>query len=185
MDSHDTSATKSPLLRARSSGRFQRTKVARWRESVGLPGRFGRSSAVTPELAVEGLRLLKAGMTVTAMVDRIGVDKRSWYRWVHAQARGALKVRVYRRTPRHPRSIRRELVRQMVTLDKQGLARTVIAQRLGLHINTVVKYPQQAARAGARLHQGHEGHDEPRRPASGRVHLRETPRLRPPTRSSL
>jgi hypothetical protein len=136
--SHDTSATKSPLLRARSSGRFQRTKVARWRESVGVPGRFGRPSAVTPELAVEGLRLLKAGVTVAAMVDRIGVDKRSWYRWVHAQA--TPKVRTYQRTPRHPRSIGAGLVRQMISLDRQGLARVVIAERLGLHINTVVKY---------------------------------------------
>lgn len=84
--------------------------------------------------------MLKAGVTVAAMVDRIGVDKRSWYRWVHAQVRGTMKVRTYQRTPRHPRSISSGLVRQMVALDKQGLARVLIAERLGLHINTVVKY---------------------------------------------
>lgn len=140
MDSHDESATNAPL-RARSSGRFQRTTVARWRANAGLPpGRVGPPSSVTPELAAEGLRLLKEGVTVASMVERIGVDKRSWYRWVHQQAREQVQVRPYRRTKRHPRSISNSLVRQMVALDKSGLARVVIAERLGLHINTVVKY---------------------------------------------
>jgi transposase-like protein len=140
MGSHDESATVSPLLRARSSGRFQRTTVARWRERLGVPSRVGRPSAVTPELAEAGLRLLREGVTVAVMVERIGVDKRSWYRWVHQQARDQVQVRTYRRTQRHPHSIRADLVRQMVALDKQGLARVLIAERLGLHINTVVKY---------------------------------------------
>lgn len=140
MGSHDESATVPPLSRARSSGRFQRTTVARWRERVGVPSRVGRPSAVTPELAEAGLRLLKEGVTVAVMVERIGVDKRSWYRWVHQQARDQVQVRTYRRTHRHPRSISTNQVRQMLALDRQGLSRTIIATRLGLHINTVVKY---------------------------------------------
>lgn len=140
MASHDDMGTNSGLLRARSSGRFQRTTVARWREGEGLPGRVGRPSALTPELVVEAKRLLLEGVSVVVMCERVGIAKSSWYRWVHAQVRGTMKVRTYQRTPRHPRSIGNSLVRQMISLDRQGLARVVIAERLGLHINTVVKY---------------------------------------------
>lgn len=141
MDSHDESGTNSGLLRARSSGRFQRTTVARWRLREGLPpSRVGPASSVTPELVVEAKRLLSEGVSVAVMCERIGIAKSSWYRWVHQQARQQVKVRPYRRTRRHPRSITRAVVRQMLVLDRQGLARTVIAERLGLHINTVVKY---------------------------------------------
>lgn len=140
MGSHDELGTNSGLLRARSSGRFQRTTVARWREREGLPGRVGRPSALTPELVVEARKLLLEGVSVVVMCERVGIAKSSWYRWVHAQVRGPLQVRPYQRTRRHPRSIRTDLVKQMVQLDKQGLARVLIAERLGLHINTVVKY---------------------------------------------
>ena len=122
MDSYDDLATISPLRRARTSGRFQRTAVAHWREREGIPVRSGRPSAVTAELASVALQLLREGATVADMCQRVGIDKRSWYRWVHHQAQGQVQVRRYVRTPRHPRSIRAELVRQMVTLDKIGRA---------------------------------------------------------------
>lgn len=140
MDSHDNLGTNTGLLRARTSGRFQRATVARWRAREGFPARVGRPSSVTPELAREAKRLLSEGASVDAMCERIGVAKSSWYRWVHQQAAGEVAVRPYRRSQRHPRSVRADLVRQMVALDKQGLARVLIAERLGLHINTVVKY---------------------------------------------
>lgn len=139
MDSHDESGTNSGLFRARSSGRFQRATVARWRSREGLPpSRVGPPSSVTPELVVEAKRLLAEGFSVAVMCERVGIAKSSWYRWVHTQT--SLKVRSYRRSARHPRSIASGLVRQMISLDRQGLARVVIAERLGLHINTVVKY---------------------------------------------
>lgn len=140
MDSHDDKGTVSALRRARTSGRFQRTTVAHWREREGVPVRAGRPSAVTPELAEVALQLLREGMGVEAMCERIGIAKSSWYRWVHHQARGQVQVRRYERVPRHPRSIRPDLVRQMLALDREGLPRVTIAERLGLHINTVVKY---------------------------------------------
>jgi IS30 family transposase len=140
MDSHDDKGTVSALRRARTSGRFQRTAVAHWREREGVPVRSGRPSAVTPELAEVALQLLRDGASVEAMCERIGIAKSSWYRWVHHHAQGRVRVRRYVRVPRHPRSIKAELVRQMVALDRQGLARVLIAERLGLHINTVVKY---------------------------------------------
>lgn len=149
MDSHDELGTISGLLRSRKSGRFVRLTVARWRAREGLAVRAGRPSSVTPELVLEAKRLLAEGYSVEAMCARVGVAKSSWYRWVHAQARHSL--RPYRRTRRHPRSIKPALVRQMVALDKQGLSRSAIAERLGLHINTVVKYLLREGRPRKKL----------------------------------
>jgi IS30 family transposase len=139
MDSHDELGTNSGLLRARS-GRFKRAAVARWREREGLPSRPGPPSAVTPELAEEGCRLLKEGLSVEVMCERIGVAKSSWYRWVHHKARGEVQVRQYTRKRRDPKAIPASLERRMLALDKANLPRTIIAERLGLHLNTVVKY---------------------------------------------
>ena len=131
-----------PQARAASSGRFQRVATARWRERIGAPVRDGRPSAVTPELAEEGKRLLRAGKTIAQVCSRLGVGKTSWYRYVHREG----KVRPYTKTKRPANSISPRLERKMVSMDKKGLARVVIAERLGLHINTVVKYLLRAGR---------------------------------------
>lgn len=132
-----------PQPRAISSGRFQRVAVARWMERHGSRARVGRPSAVTPELEVEGLRLLKAGSTVSAMCAALGVDRSSWYRFVNRAA-----GKKPRRRARHRRSnaISAATEQQMLKLDREGLTRVAIAERLGLHINTVVKYLLRAGR---------------------------------------
>ncbi len=132
-----------PQPRARSSGRFQRVAVARWMERHGARARVGRPSAVTPELEVEGKRLLQEGLSVTSMCDRLGVDRSSWYRFVRRDAGPSPKRRA-----RHRRSnaISADVERQMLKLDREGLTRVAIAERLGLHINTVVKYLLRAGR---------------------------------------
>lgn len=135
-------ATVEPLSRARSSGRFQRLATRRWRESVGAPARVGRPPAVTPELGELGKQLLREGSSVAAVCERLGVDRRSWYRFVHREAQG---VRTYRRR-RRANAVSTRIERQMLRLDRQGLPRVVIAERLGLHINTVVKYLLRAGR---------------------------------------
>lgn len=133
----------SPQPRAQSSGRFQRVVTARWRARIGAPVRGGRPAAVTPELGVEGKRLLREGMTVDQVCARLGVARTSWYRYVHREG----GVRPYKAAAkRRANSISAQLERQMVALDKQNLPRVVIAERLGLHINTVVKYLLRAGR---------------------------------------
>ncbi len=132
-----------PQARASSSGRFQRVKTTRWRARIGAPVRMGRPSAVTPELANAGMKMLRAGMTIDEMIKRLGVARRSWYRYVH---RTAGEVRPYKARKRRANSISAQVERQMLELDKKGLARVVIAERLGLHINTVVKYLLRAGR---------------------------------------
>lgn len=137
------SAPDKPLSRIRSSGRFMRR--ARWREANGLPVLRGRRSAVTAELAAVAVRLLREGSTVAEMCRRIGVDKRSWYRWVRARPESGVRVRAYRRVT-STRRIPDRIVRQMVRLERQGLTRSAIAQRLGLHLNTVVKHMLRVGR---------------------------------------
>lgn len=89
-----------------------------------------------------GKKLLRAGLTVTEVLTRLGVARASWYRYVHRDG----EVRAYKANKRRANSISAQLERQMVALDKKGLARVVIAERLGLHINTVVKYLLRAGR---------------------------------------
>ncbi|MDP2275300.1 MAG: hypothetical protein Q8K32_31430 [Archangium sp.] len=55
-------------------------------------------------------------------------------------------MRPYKARRRRANSISAALERQMVALDKKGLPRVAIAERLGLHINTVVKYLLRAGR---------------------------------------
>ncbi len=136
-------ATNKPQSRAQSSGRFQRVKTARWRDSIGAPVRMGRPPSVTAELAEVGKRMLREGATVEHVCRHLGVDRRSWYRYVH---RDGAEVRAYKATKRRANSISSSLERQMVALDKKGLPRVAIAERLGLHINTVVKYLLRAGR---------------------------------------
>lgn len=136
-------ATNKPQSRAQSSGRFQRVKTSRWRDRIGAPVRMGRPAAVTAELAEVGKGLLREGATVDQVCQRLGVDRRSWYRYVHREGG---EVRPYKATKRRANSISSALERQMVALDKKGLPRVAIAERLGLHINTVVKYLLRAGR---------------------------------------
>lgn len=79
------------------------------------------------------------------MCEHIGVDKRSWYRWVRARPESGVRVRAYRRVT-STRRIPDRIVRQMVRLERQGLTRSAIAQRLGLHLNTVVKHMLRVGR---------------------------------------
>lgn len=142
MDLTQPLATIKPQSRS-ASGRFQRVLLVRWRAGIGASVRLGRPPAVTPELGEEGKRLLREGATVTEVCERLGVDRRSWYRYVR---RESMPVRAYRRKHRAPRSISRSLEEQIFALDDEGLPRVVIAQRVGLHINTVVKYLLRAGR---------------------------------------
>lgn len=105
---------------------------------MGAPARVGRPSAVTTELAEAGLQLLREGATVGAMCSALGVARSSWYRYVHGQV--TIGVRQYRRRPRRANAISAATEKTMVKLDRQNLPRVVIAERLGLHVNTVVKY---------------------------------------------
>jgi gp16 family phage-associated protein len=99
----------------------------------------GRPRAVTRELLEEGLRMLAAGMTVLTMCERLGVHHRSWYRAV--QPRSKPRVR------RHKQALSREVLRTMRRLRRQGLTLAAIAERLGLHTNTVHKHLRGARRA--------------------------------------
>ncbi len=124
--------------RARTSGRFQPVTVARWREHVGVPVRIGRPSAITPELAEAGKALLQGGASVSEVCEQLGVARSSWYRYVHRDAVD-LGVRQYR-PRRRTNAIRPAIEKQMRRLARQGLSRRAIAERLGLHPNTVTKY---------------------------------------------
>ena len=132
--------------RAGTTGRFQRVRVARWRTEVGAPVRRGRPPAVTDALGAVGKALLKEGLTVRELCERLGVDRRSWYRYVHRDAEARARVRPYRARRRRANAISGALERQMLQLDRQGLPRVTIAERLGLHVNTVVKYLLRAGR---------------------------------------
>jgi transposase-like protein len=104
---------------------------------------MGRPAAVTPELAEAGQQMLRDGVTVEQLCTRLGVARSSWYRYVH---RDGAAVRPYRVAKRRANSISPALERRMMVLDKQGLPRVAIAERLRLHINTVVKYLLRAGR---------------------------------------
>lgn len=129
--------------RAASSGRFGAVAPLRYRATVGAPVRVGRPSAITPELAVEAERLLRMGVTIAELLKRLGVDRRSWYRYVH-RSTGVRSTSKTRR--RRSNAISREVEQTIMRLDAEGLTRVTIAERVGLHINTVVKYLLRAGR---------------------------------------
>jgi transposase len=112
--------------------------VARWRDQVGVPVRIGRPSAITAELAEAGKQLLKGGASVSEVCEQLGVARSSWYRYVHRDA-VELQLRPAVRR-RRTNAIRPAIEKQMRRLDRQGLSRRAIAERLGLHPNTVTKY---------------------------------------------
>lgn len=130
--------------RAASSGRFQRVVASRFREAIGAPARVGRPSVVTPDLAEEGKRLLRGGATIRAMCEHLGIDQRSWYRFVHATNPSSVRPKAVRR--RRGNAISREVEKRIMRLESEGLTRVLIAERVGLHINTVVKYLLRAGR---------------------------------------
>lgn len=98
--------------------------------------RPGRPRALTPELALAGLELLAQGFKVREMCDRIGIEQRSWYRVVRP-ARSTPRVK------RNKQALPKAVVRRLKTLRRQGLTLKAIAERLGLHINTLHKYCAQ------------------------------------------
>lgn len=99
--------------------------------------RPGRPRALTPELMAAGLKLLAQGVAVRAMCERIGVDQRSWYRVVRPSRPPAPRVR------RNKQSLPRAMVLRLRALRRQGLTLRAIAERLGLHVNTLHKYCRQ------------------------------------------
>jgi transposase len=105
---------------------------------MGVPVRIGRPSAITPELAEAGKALLQGGASVSEVCEQLGVARSSWYRYVHRDAVD-LGVRQYR-PRRRTNAIRPAIEKQMRRLARQGLSRRAIAERLGLHPNTVTKY---------------------------------------------
>lgn len=99
----------------------------------------GRPRAVTAELLAEGLKMLAEGLPVLVMCERLGVHHRSWYR--------AVGPRSTTRARRHKQALPRRVVRQMARLRRQGLTLAAIAERLGLHLNTVHKHLRGQRRA--------------------------------------
>ncbi len=96
----------------------------------------GRPRAVTPELEREGWKLLlEQRLSVRAMCERLGVDQRSWYR---AVSRSGEPRREQKR--RDKRALSAASVEKLKKLRAEGLTLRVIAERMGLHINTVFKY---------------------------------------------
>lgn len=100
--------------------------------------RIGRPSAITAELAEAGKQLLKGGASVSEVCEQLGVARSSWYRYVHRDAVDLQLRPAVRR--RRTNAIRPAIEKQMRRLDRQGLSRRAIAERLGLHPNTVTKY---------------------------------------------
>lgn len=94
--------------------------------------RVGRPRAVTQELLLIGLDMLAQGASVRAMCDRLGVHQRSWYR--------AVRPTTPPRARRHKQALSRRVLRTMVRLRREGLTLAAIAERLGLHLNTVHKH---------------------------------------------
>lgn len=128
--------------------------------------RPGRPRAVTPELFKRGLEMLAGGLSVRVMCDELGVEQRSWYRVFRPE-------RSTPRTKRNKQALPREVVRRLKTLRKQGLSMRAIAERLGVHLNTLHKY---FARMGL----------IPRRPCGCALRGRPNPKCteHPPGRSS-
>lgn len=96
--------------------------------------RPGPRRAVTPELMRAGLLLLAEGVPVREMCDRIGVHQRSWYRVVRPEVASAPRQK------RNKQALPRVMVARIKALRGQGLTLRAIAERLGLHINTLHKY---------------------------------------------
>jgi transposase len=88
--------------------------------------------------------MLRAGASVLEMCERLGIHHRSWYRYVHASDPASIRPKTIRR--RRANAISREVERRIMQLDAEGLTRVTIAERVGLHINTVVKYLLRAGR---------------------------------------
>lgn len=104
-----------------------------------LTPKRGRPRAVSPELETEGWRLLREeGLTVDAMVERLGVAKESWYRATRPPAERAARRR------RDRRALPSSKVRAITRLRSQGLTLAAIAERLGVHLNTVHKHLRRA-----------------------------------------
>lgn len=95
--------------------------------------RRGRPRAMTLDLMKAGLQLLKDGLSVRAMCERIGVEQRSWYRVMRP-------VHATPRARRNKQALSRATVRRLKVLRKQSLTLKEIAERLGLHVNTLHKY---------------------------------------------
>lgn len=84
--------------------------------------------------------MLKGGASVSEVCEQLGVARSSWYRYVH---RDAVELQLQLRPAvrrRRTNAIRPAIEKQMRRLDRQGLSRRAIAERLGLHPNTVTKY---------------------------------------------
>lgn len=77
--------------------------------------------------------MLAEGLPVLVMCERLGVHHRSWYRAVGPRS-------TTRARRRHKQALPRRVVRQMSRLRRQGLTLAAIAERLGLHLNTVHKH---------------------------------------------
>jgi DNA-binding NarL/FixJ family response regulator len=86
--------------------------------------------------------MLREGSTIAELVAKLGVDRRSWYRYVHRVAAPPRRTRKKRRA----NAISPGLERKIYDLDREGLTRSTIAARLDLHLNTVVKYLVRAGR---------------------------------------
>lgn len=95
---------------------------------------IGRPRAVDAALIAEGRRLLAQGLGVREMCERLGVGVTSWYRAVKPSVARSPRVR------RNKQALPRDVVRRLRMLRGQGLTLRAIAERLGLHVNTLHKY---------------------------------------------
>ena len=94
---------------------------------------LGRPRAVDAALVAEGKRLLSEGLGVRALCERLGVGATSWYR--------ALRPFSSKPRPRrNKQALPKATVRKLKTLRQQWLTLRAIAERLGLHVNTLHKY---------------------------------------------
>ena len=98
----------------------------------------GRPRAVTAVLLEEGRKLLAQGLGVREMCDRLGVGVTSWYRAVGGKPEP--------RARRNKQALPRHVLRTMARLRRNGLTLAAIAERLGLHLNTVHKHLRQRGR---------------------------------------
>ena len=97
----------------------------------------GRPRAVTRELLEAGRKLLDEGETVLRMCERLGVHHRSWYRATRPAGTAPARKR------RNKQALPKVMVERIRALRQQGLTLRAIAERLGIHINTLHKYCAQ------------------------------------------
>lgn len=98
---------------------------------------LGRPRAVDATLIAEGRQLLAQGLGVRDMCERLGVGVTSWYRAVRPAVASSPRTR------RNKQALPKAVVRRLKALRRQGLTLKAIAERLGLHINTLHKYCAQ------------------------------------------